>query len=126
MLRLNKGLWLTCIPIVLSWITVVEKSVFIFIIFILAHFIIMRVIPGFKRRENVWMFILVAVTSIPINIFILMQLSRVEMLFNSLFVLGVLRCVLYYCVLFSIEEIVMGILTRLLWKRQYKINSFFE
>lgn len=122
MFRLNKKIWLTCIPIALSWVTVHGKSVLLFILFVLAHFIIMGIVPAFRKRENVWMFILVAVTSIPINIFILLQLNRIDMLFNSLFVLGVLRCVLYYSVLFSIEEIIMGLITRLLWKKQYKIN----
>jgi len=126
MLHLKKKMWLACIPIALSWVAVLGKSVLIFALFVLAHFIIMGIVPGFRKRENVWMFILVAVTSIPINIFILLQLNQIDMLFNSLFILGVLRCVLYYSVLFSIEEIIMGIITRLLWKKQYKINLCSE
>lgn len=33
----------------------------------------------------------------------------------------ILWSVLIYCLLLSIEEIVMGIVTRLIWRKQYKI-----
>jgi len=119
---LNKRLVLVGIPIALSWVTVFNRSIALLLLFILAHFVILKVVTCFKKHESLWMFVLVAVTSIPINIYVLIQLHRLDMLFDSFFILGIFRCVLYYCILFSIEEIVMGVITRLIWKKQYKIS----
>lgn len=122
MFRLNKGIGLITIPIALSWVAVFNRSIVLLFFFVLAHFVVMKVVKCFKGRESLWMFVLVAVTSVPINIYVLIQLHKLDMIFDSFFILGIFRCVLYYCILFSIEEIVMGVITRLLWKKQYKIS----
>ena len=105
----------------MSWLTVFNRSIVLLFLFILAHFVVIKVISYLKRHENLWMFILVVITSIPINFYILLQLHKLNMIFNSFYVLGILRCVLYYCILFSVEEIIMGVLTRMIWEKCIKL-----
>jgi len=121
MFHLNKGIWTLGIPAVLSVMTVVKHSVILFALLVVIHFIILRIVPAFKGRENLWMFIFVAISSIPLNIYILTLVNEWELLFGTIFVLGILRCILYYAILFSVEEIIMGVITRLIWRRQYKL-----
>lgn len=73
MFRLNKGIWTLGIPAVLSVMTVVKHSVILFALLVVIHFVILRIVPTFKGRENLWMFIFVAISSIPLNIYITMQ-----------------------------------------------------
>ena len=121
MLRLSKGIWTLVIPAVLSTMAVLKRSMILLALLIVIHFVILKVVPSFKGRENVWMFIFVAVSSIPLNIYVLILVNKWGFLFGSMFILGILRSVLFYVMLLSFEEIVMGVVTRLIWKRQYKL-----
>jgi len=121
MFRLNKGFFAMGIPLALSTVAVIRHSIAFFVIYILAHFLVLKITPAFKRRENIGMFVIVAISSIPINIYLFRMLSSMELIFDSFLVVNILRGILYYIVLLSIEEIVMGILTRMIWKKQYKI-----
>lgn len=122
MFRINKGVLTLAIPAVLSLITVLKHSVVLLVLLIISHFIIIKFVPVFKGKENVWMFVFVAISSIPINFYIMLLLNEWDLLFTSFFALGVLRCILYYLVLFSMEEIIMGITTRVIWRKQYKLD----
>lgn len=90
------------------------------ILCILIHFLLLKIIPFFRGRENVWMFIMTAVSFIPYNVYILVGLGVGEFLFYSIWILGVLRCILFYITLVSIEETIMAFFTRVIWKRQKK------
>lgn len=122
MLRLNKGIWMVGVPFVFSALAVIKHSIAMFILFILVHFLILKITPAFKHRENIGMFVIVAFSSIPVNIYIFKLLIDMELLFDSFLVINILRGALYYIVLLSIEEVIMGVLTRWIWKKQYKIS----
>lgn len=117
---LKKGLWLVLIPIGLSWLAVLTPSVLLAVLFPLSHFLVIGLAPAFRHRENLWMFLLVAFTSVPVNLYILWWLYDAGMLFDTFLLLRVVRAFVYYVVALSIEENLMGIITRFLWKRQYK------
>ena len=121
MLRVNKGIWTMTIPVVLSLATVISKSLILPAVLVLAHFVVLKIAPAFRGYENVWMFIFVGISSIPLNVYVLTLMNDHELIFEPMFVLGILRCILYYSVLFSIEEIIMGIVTRLIWRKQGRI-----
>lgn len=121
MFRLNKGIWTLGIPAALSLASVIKHSVILFVILIVTHFIILKFIPVFKGYESVWMFIFVSISSIPLNVYILSLINEWGFLFDTILFLGILRAVLYYAVLFSIEQIIMGVVTRIVWKKQYKL-----
>jgi len=119
---LKKGLWSLMIPAVLSCVGVLSKSVWLIVMAFFMHFVVLKLAPVCRGRENVWMFIMVIISSVPINVYLLVFMGVNNMLFDSIFVLGLFRCVLYYAMLFSVEELILGLVTRVLWKKQHKIK----
>lgn len=86
----------------------------------LSLFVLVALLPFCNRRQNLWMFIFVAVFGFPINIYLSKTYtplvfggdSKIALLFYS---------ALVFFVLFSVEEIVFAAITRIIWKRQYKL-----
>ena len=109
------------LPFAVSLSSVFTESVWLYVILLLSHFLILLFVPVFKGRENLWMFIAVAISSIPVNVLAVISLWRYDIAEEIGMLNSVLLCILYYAVLFSIEEIVMGLITRLIWKRQIKL-----
>ena len=77
-----------------------------------------------KKGESLWVFLLIGAASIPINLFILGKYD----LWIYLTASGEERGIVYYMsllqytlLLSSIEEIIGGLIARLIWKRQYKL-----
>lgn len=109
--------------ILISALAVIFQSNIMFVILILMHFLAMRMIPMFRHGENVWMFLLVACSFIPVNIYLLVLIlineyaHSVNISFFEILV-SILDCILYYTVMFGVEQIVMGSITRLIWKKQ--------
>ena len=123
MLRLNKSLWTIFVPLIFSTLSIIMQSFVLLLISILLHFLILCLVADFRHNENTWMFIMVALSTIPVNAFLLLILSNCEMLFYSDGFINILKCVLYYISLFCVEEAAMGTLTRLIWKKQYSYIS---
>ncbi len=122
MLFLRRGIWTLGIPAVLSLIAVMQRSIVLIAGAVVVPFLLLLLVPAFKGRESVWMFLFVGISSIPINAYILIFMNEQGYLFDdSFFILGIFRTILYGSVLFSMEEIVMGVITRLFWKKQYKL-----
>lgn len=88
---------------------------------VISMFILIATVPLFRKRESLYMFIMVAVAGLPVNI--LLSYSVVsEELFGNGMINNILWGIVVCTVLFSAEEIFFGIITRLIWRRQYKIN----
>lgn len=110
------------IPAVLSVSFLVNESGVLLLFCVLSLFIIVGVVPLFKRRESLWMFILVAVAGAPVNI-VLSNWIILEGFIDTGFLIGdILWGLLLCCTFFSVEEIAFGVVTRMIWKKQYKIN----
>lgn len=121
MFRLNKGMLMFGIPFLFSVIAVIKESVIMFLLLILAHFLVLKSTKAFRHHENIGMFVIVAISSIPINIYIFMKLAEMGFIFDSIIAMNVLRGVFYYIMLLSVEELIMGVVTRLIWRRQYRV-----
>ena len=86
----------------------------------LSLFVLVALLPFCNRRQNLWMFIFVAVFGLPINIYLSKTYtplvfgddSKIALLFYS---------ALVFFVLFSVEEIVFAAITRIIWRKQYKL-----
>ena len=68
------------------------------------------------------MFLLVAVSGIPVNIVLIRWLLELSVFKTHLFVLAFFRSVALYLMLLSMEELILGVVTRMIWKNQYKIS----
>lgn len=123
-MRLKMKLCLFLVSLILfimSLSFVLSRSVFLLILECIFLFLFVWLVPMCKHRENLWMFILVAIASTPINMFLIFSFICSGWFEESVVLIKVLCIFLLYCVVFSIEEIVFGTVTRLIWKKQCKL-----
>lgn len=109
------------LPPLLSLRAVYINSLRAGIIAVISIFLVVKIVPFCHKRESIWLFIVCAYSFLPINFVlagqIIMNLGEKisEMIYW-------LRYVEYILILASIEEVLMGFIGRLLWRRQYKLD----
>lgn len=113
---------LGALPAMLSVGFLVNHSWLFLMLCVLSLFFIVGIVPVFKRRESLYMFILVGIAGLPINIRLSYWLVSEEFISSGFLVGNILWGTLLCCVFFSVEEIVFGVVTRFIWKKQYKIK----
>ena len=110
------------LPTALSVAFMAKQSVIFLLLCVLSLFVVVGAVPLFRKRESLFMFILVAIAGLPVNIGLAYWLVF-ESFINSGFLLGdILWMAFLCCVLFSVEEIAFGVITRLIWKKQYRLK----
>lgn len=110
------------VPLTFSVLFVSFKSLHFIVLAVISLFAIIAVMPVFRRHESLWMFVLSAVIFLPENLmavyyFILEDLYGV--------VLNEIMGFVAFCILFSAEQIILGVATRILWRRQCRLNLDF-
>lgn len=114
-------LLLMVIPLIFSVGFVFSRSIGLLLAECVYFLLFVWLVPICKHKENLWMFILLAIGSVPVNILMIYNSIFLGLLADSSLLLKVLWGVLSYCVVFSIEEIVFGVITRAIWRKQYKL-----
>lgn len=124
MRKRNRLSGLTVLPIVISIASAHYKMLWLIPVAVLSMFVLVGTLPFCRKRENLWMFVLTAFCSIPVNWFLL---TNFEIWKNVLYsggesrILTKIVIVEYMMVLTGVEEIIFGLLTRMLWRKQYKL-----
>lgn len=113
------------LPISLSLIGAIKHSSVIILLLPVSLFITVALTPWARKRENIWMFLLVVASGIPVNLIVIRWLLGLPAFESDFFLLTLFRGVVMYIMLLSMEELILGIITRMIWKKQYKI-SFSE
>lgn len=126
MFYLKKSVWqcfLLAFPFVLAIIAAFRASPIISIIAMALVFLDVVILPVCKNNECAYMFFLTAVTVTPINIRLIIHfLGDCESALEIL--ISVLVGLLAYFMMLSIEEIIMGIVTRFLFPKQESFDCF--
>ena len=86
----------------------------------LSLFVLVALLPFCHRRENLWMFIFVAIFGLPINIYLSKECTPLLFGDDSGIELFCYSALVFF-VLFSIEEIAFATITRIIWRGQYKL-----
>ena len=94
----------------------IRHTVFGYVLAAISLIFFVKVMPFTKKRENLWMFFLVSICSVPINTSLIFRYITIDIVLWCL----LLRSMVYLLLL-SLEEIIMGYITRLLWVRQYRV-----
>ena len=120
----NKYYWIAfaLIPLMFSVTFVFYQSVLLTVLMIISPFVIVGTVPIFKKTQNIWMFLIVSVTVIPVNSYMICAIFSLGSLEDYNLFNKILYGAMLYCVFFSVEEILFGVITRLIWRNQYKIN----
>lgn len=110
------------VPMLFSIAFVLFKTVPLIVLTVVSLFVIVGAVPIFRKRENLWMFLLTAIIMIPINLYMVFAIVNLDSLSSCDLLCKILFGAVLYCVIFSVEEILFGFITRLIRKKQYKIN----
>ena len=110
------------LPISLSIVGAIRHSPILIVLMPIALLISVALTPWARKRENICMFLLVAVSGVPVNIIVIRWLLGLSFFETHFFVLAFFRSVALYLMLLSMEELVLGVVTRMIWKNQYKIS----
>lgn len=112
------------IPLLFSIIFCFINNGFIFAAAIIFLFLIVGILPVCKMRENLWMFVFSSISLFPANISLALLTSH--WLENEMYVdtnfLKITIILIVLHILFCIEQITLGVLTRFIWRRQYKVE----
>lgn len=122
MVYLKKGLWILPLPMLLALAAAATTSPVLLAASIVSHFLILKFVPVFRGSENLWMFVMAALSQFPVNIRLILWFTEQDLLPTPFAIIGFMRNMLLFTVLFSIEEIIMALITRWLWKKQRNIN----
>ena len=106
------------IPTVLSAVAARQLTVINVLLYVLSHFVLLFLTPRFRGTENIGMFVMLSVSTVPINLRIAVMLFPMLDLFDINLLTGILRCVIAFSILFSVEQLIMGFLTRIMKPRQ--------
>ena len=118
MVFLKQGGWAGGIPILLAHAVTYHPSWWLLIVSVVSHLLVVRCTPYFRGGENAWMFILVFFSSIPFNIECSLAVADSGIVDPLSTVTGWMTALVWYVLILSVEELLMGVVTRLLWKRQ--------
>lgn len=110
------------LPISLSIVGAIRHSPILIVLMPIALLISVALTPRARKRENVWMFLLVAVSGVPVNIIVIRWFLGLSFFETHFFVLAFFRSVALYLMLLSMEELILGVVTRMIWKNQYIIS----
>lgn len=111
------------IPLAVASLGAGLKSVALMALTIPVLFLLVKFLPFCRHRENLWMFTFTAISVIPINCYVIRKMDLL-VYFNGSMVKCFLWSVLVFFILLAVEEIVLGLITRLIWRRQYKLPVF--
>lgn len=109
------------LPLLLSVLVSIRESITITILVIIALLCALWFLPFTNKHENIWMFLLVAISGIPLNVMMVKKIMDLIFFEIDIFLVQLLRWLLLYILIFCAEEVVFGFLTSLIWRNQKKI-----
>lgn len=117
----NKTGFLVFSPFALAVSSAHFRSLWLVLATVILMFALVAVLPFTHKRESLWLFVLWAVCSIPVNLFLLREYPQWESFVISsenVFV-HVLSTIEMLLVCTGVEEIFIGLVGRRIWRRQY-------
>ena len=116
-------LGLIILPMSTSILSAYYKALWLIPVVVILIFILIGTMPICRKNENLWMFVLTGFCSIPVNVFLLTKFNVwMDYLYNGSGKIHKIALIIgYTIVLTGMEEIILGVLTRVLWKKQCKL-----
>jgi hypothetical protein len=118
MIQLLAGL----IPVILSIIFAINQSWIWLLLCVISLYLVVGILPLFKKQESLYMFIFIAIAGFPINARISYWLVSEDFIGSNFLVGDILWVILLCCMFFSVEEILLGVIARIIWHKQYIIR----
>lgn len=113
--------------LLLSGVVAKTMSLFWIAIWIIAMMVMVGTVPYCRWYESMWLFVLTAIGSVPINIVLTCKVIDSGLFDGSFTLLGnIVAWVEIYFLLLAIEEIGIGILGRIFWKKQKMMHEVLQ
>lgn len=110
------------LPILISILSAYYEVLWLIPVVVTLMFVLVGTIPFCRKNENLWMFVLTGLCSIPVNWFLLTKFNMWMYLYSdSGKIITTLIIIQYMISLTGLEEVVLGLFTRILWKKQYRL-----
>lgn len=109
------------IPALVAFVAAYMKSLWLALGTVFLNFFLVSVLSQCKRRETLYMFIMVAVSSVFINWFVIENYFSWMSWISGNKGIHFLCMLLQVLILSGIEEIMLCLVTRIIWKKQYRI-----
>ncbi len=110
------------VPLLLSAFAAAQKSVLLGCAAAASLFLMVKIMPVWRRRESLGVFLLTALAGVPLNLYGAVQFARFALTEEEIFALSLLRGAVCFVVLLCAEEILLGLIARLLWRKQLPIS----
>lgn len=108
------------IPAGISTLGLTMKKPILYAISYIMLFIIISLAPVCRHRECLWTFVLTPVTSLPLNIYL--ALGLFDVFKDTSVIYATVYTSLIIFTIISIQTILMCLITRICFKRQYRIE----
>lgn len=93
------------------------------VIGIVIMFVLISKLSVCQGYQNLWLFVLVVLVTIPVNIhWVKCMLILCEVVFELGLLARVCIAPIAYCCILGVEEILLGIVGRLVWRFQYELH----
>ena len=115
----NFQLFSAAVPAVFIVFSLIKNNPFLIIGAVISLFVLVGVLDITKKRQSLWVFVLTAILGLPPNIYYTIKLTPLIFDDKNKFFLAVYAMLLFF-ILFSVEEIVLLAISRIIWRRQYK------
>lgn len=109
------------LPVCMSAAPLSAKPVIGTMLVCIAIFAALALVPEFKYHENLFAFLLVWLCGIPTNIFLMIHIIMTLGLYRPI-IAAVLYAPIILLLLFSMEEILFGILVRACFQKQRRVK----
>ncbi len=98
---------------------------FIWLLFCLCSLLfIVKSVSFCKGHENIWLFILTMIGTIPMNIKVTNLILELDVLNSGVPIIGpIIATIEAYLLVLAFEEIIIGIIGRMLFKKQYAFEE---
>lgn len=111
------------LPLIVSILSAYYKLLWLVPVVVVLMFVLVAMLPFCRKHENLWIFVLTAFCALPINWLIIIKFDAwMDYLYigygNISYFLVIVE---YMMILTGLEEIIFGIVTRYIWKKQYKL-----
>lgn len=113
-------LFLGLTPVGISLFAIQQRSWQLAVCAMVAVFAVVAILPIFRKRESLWVFFLMFLTLTPIDVYAIVKLLCSSLFEDSILITNILRGGLLFLIGLSIEELICGLIARLLWRKQYR------
>ena len=107
-------------PVGISLFAIQQRSWQLAVWAVVAVFAVVAILPLFRRRESLWVFFLMFLTLTPIDVYAIVKLLCSSLFVDSFLITNILRGGILFLIGLSVEELICGLIARLLWRKQYR------